>query len=136
MIYALLIPLAIFSGYRELRPEATARTNADWIFVTVTFVGCSIFPLGAVAYGFKYSNKKTMQRPTWDRHPIGWWTDTLQPLRFSLIYMTLFALGAFFALPGADERGRMLFLSLVAIPAGLFVGERLVYAVYRKRIVA
>jgi hypothetical protein len=134
VIYLLLIPLVIFSGYRELRPEETARTNADWIFVTITFVGGSVFPLCAVAYSFNYSKKKILQKPSWDRHPLGWWTDTLQSLRISLVYSALFAFGALLALPGADEKGRMIFFWLVAMAAGLFVGERLVYAVYRKKI--
>ena len=136
VIYVVLVPLALISGYRELSPEATAGTNADWIFITITFVAMSLFPLGAVAYGFKYSKKERMQKPTLDRHPIGWWTDTLQPLRFSLVYTALMAVGALFALPSADDKGRMIFFFLVAMPAGLFVGEKLVYAIYRKRIEA
>jgi hypothetical protein len=134
VIYAVLIPFAVYSGFRGLRPEATAGTNPDWIFASITFVLLSLFPLGAAAYGFRYSKKEAMQRPSWDRHPLGWWTDTLQRLRFCLIYTSLMALGAAFALPSADEKGRMMFLFLVAMPAGLFVGERLVYAIYRKKI--
>ena len=46
------------------------------------------------------------------------------------------AVGALFALPSTDEKGRMIFFFLVAMATGLFVGERLVYAIYRKRIEA
>lgn len=136
VIYAVLIPLITVSGYRALGPEATAGTNVDWIFVAVAFVCLSLFPLGAIAYGFHYSRKEKMRGPTWDRPPLGWWTDTLQPLRLCLVALTLYAFGALFALPSADQRGRMTFFFLVAMPAGLFLGERLVYAIYRKKISA
>lgn len=134
VIYLVLIPVTILGGYRELSPEATARTNADWIFVSITFITCVFFPIGAVTFGFKYSGKAFMQRPTWDRHPMGWWTDTLQSLRLMLVYAALAALGAAFAFPHADKKGQMVFVFLLAMPVGLFIGERLVYAVYRKRI--
>jgi hypothetical protein len=136
VIYIVLVPVTLISGYRELSPEATAGTNADWLFITITFVAMLFFPLGAVAYGFKYSRKEKMRRPTWDRHPIGWWTDTLQPLRVSLVSTALMAVGALFALPSADSKGRMIILFLFAAAAGLFLGEKLVYAIYRKRIEA
>jgi hypothetical protein len=134
VIYAILIPIVIISGYRALSQEATAGTNVDWIFVTVAFVGLVAFSLGSVTYGFRYSKKEKMKRPTWDRHPIGWWTDTLQSLRFCWVSMALYAFGALFAFRRADEKGRMMFFFLVAMPAGLFVGERLVYAIYGKKI--
>ncbi len=134
VVYAALAPIAVYSGYREMSPEATAGTNTDWVFVTITFVLMSVFPVAALAYGLRHSNKQKMERPTWDRHPLGWWTDTLQPLRFSLVYTSLYALGAAFGLPGADEKGRMMFFFFVAMSAGLFAGEKLAYAIYRGRI--
>lgn len=134
IIYLILVPFALVSGYCELSPEETAGTNTDWIFIVTTFVSLALFSVGAVAYGFRYSNKDMMRRPSWDRHPIGWWTDTLQPLRFTMVYTALMALGALFALPNADDKGRMVFFFLIAVTAGVFVGEKLVYAIYRKRM--
>jgi hypothetical protein len=133
-IYLALVPLSAVGGYREMQPEATAGTNADWIFVSITFVTCSVFPIGAAAYGFRHSGKSHLRRPTWDRPPLGWWTDTLQPIRVSLAYAALAVFGAALALPHADEKGRMMFWFLAAMAFGLFIGERFVYAIYRKRI--
>lgn len=133
-IYAVLIPVIIALGYTSLSPERTAGTDVDWILVSIVFVVLVFFPLGAVAYGFSHSKKETLQRPTWDRPPIGWWTDTLQPLRVTLAYLILFAIGETFALADADEKGRMMFFLFVAMAAGLFIGERLVYAFYAKKI--
>jgi len=133
-IYAALIPVIIVLGYTSLSPERTARTNVDWILISITFVALLFFPLGAVAYGFSHSKKETLRRPTWDRPPLGWWTDTLQSLRVTLAYMVLFTIGGTFALADADEKGRMLFFLFVAMSAGLFIGERLVYAFYGKKI--
>jgi hypothetical protein len=44
------------------------------------------------------------------------------------------SVGACLALPKADQRGVMMFWSSVAMSAGLFIGERIVYLVYAKRI--
>ena len=135
-IYAALIPVIIALGYTSLSPERTARTDVDWTLVSITFVVLLFFPLGAVAYGFSHSKKEALQKPTWDRPPLGWWTDTLQPLRVTLAYMILFAIGQTFALPNTDEKGRMMFFLFVAMSGGLFIGERFVYAFYRKKIAA
>ena len=134
IIYILLIPFTIFTGFHSLRPEDTAGTNPDWVLVIVTFIACSFFPLAAVAFGLNYTKKDSIQKPTWDRHPIGWWTDTLQSLRFTLVYLSLYALGAVFAFQRADENGRMMFFFILSMPVGLFLGERLVYAIYRNKI--
>jgi len=132
--YVIFAPITVYSGYSEMSPNAVAGTNADWFFIAVTFIGCAIFPAGAVAFGLAYSRKEAMPTPTWDRHPFGWWSDTLQPLRISLIYSVLYAIGAAIALPTSDHKGRMIFFFLSAIAAGLFVGERIVYVIYRKKI--
>jgi hypothetical protein len=71
-------------------------------------------------------------RPSLDRHPFGWWRDTLQPLRISVIGACLYFLGAYFALPHTDRRGVMLLWFYPALAAGLFIGERIV--LYRERI--
>ena len=134
IIYIIFIPIAVYSGYSQMSPAAVAETNADWVFVAVTFIGCVIFSVGAVAFGFTYSKKEKMPIPTWNRHPFGWWSDTLQPLRISLICSVLYVMGAAVALPNSDYRGRMIFFFLAAMASGLFVGERVVYVIYRKKI--
>jgi len=134
IIYGVLIPIMIFSGYQDLQIEVTEKTNADWIFIGAAFVLTALAPIGLVAYGFLYSKKESMRKPTWDRHPIGWWTDTLQPLRVTLLLTALYTLGAAMALPNAGKKGVMIFIFYSASTAGLFIGERLAYLVYRRKI--
>jgi hypothetical protein len=74
----------VIGGYESLLPEHTAGTNADWIFVTITFVTTCLFPLGAMAYS-RRRGVETFRKPSLDRHPLGWWSDTLQPLRVSWV---------------------------------------------------
>ena len=129
-IGAILIP---WSGYRSLDPAETARTDADWLFVSITFVVTCLFPIGAMAYSRSIGVQK-FRRPSLDRHPLGWWRDTLQPLRVSLVAAALFFVGACFALPHADARGVMILWFYAASALGLLIGERLVYVIFRKRI--
>jgi hypothetical protein len=124
----------VIGGYHSLSPERTARTNADWIFVSVTFILTSLFPLGAMAYS-RRRGVETFRKPSLGRAPLGWWTDTLQPIRVSWVTMALIWLGSCFALSKTDHKGVMLFWFYGAYVSGMFIGERLVYLVYRKRVV-
>ncbi len=123
----------VIGGFSSLSPERTAQTNADWIFVSITFVTCSLFPLGAMAYS-RRRGVETFRKPSLDRHPLGWGSDTLQPLRVSWVCMALFWLGSCFALPKTDHKGVMLFFFYTAMVTGLLLGEWIVYRVYAKRV--
>jgi len=129
-IYLAGAVLCIFGGYNSLSPARTAGTNADWVFVTIAFVATSIFPLAAMAYSRRRWKVEVYRRPSLDRHPIGWWRDTLQPIRVSLVAMALYWIGSCAALPKYDHKGVMLFWFYTATVIGLFVGERIVYTVY------
>jgi hypothetical protein len=133
-VYVVGAPLVLVGGYRSLSPAETAHTNADWLFVSITFLLTCVFPLGALAYS-RGIGVQEFRRPTLDRQPLGWWRDPLQPLRVSVVSAGLYFLGACLALPHADNRGIMLVWFYAALAAGLFIGERLVYRVYRGRIV-
>jgi hypothetical protein len=132
-IYLAGAVLCVIGGYGSLAPEDTANTNADWIFVTITFVTTSLFPLGVIAYS-RRRGIETFRRPSLTRQPLGWWSDTLQPLRVSLVSTALYCLGSCFALPKTDHKGVMLFWFYAAMASGLFIGERIVYRVYAKRV--
>ena len=132
-IYSIAAILTLWGGYRSLDPAQTARTNADWIFVSITFVLTCLFPLGAMAYS-RSIGVQEFRRPSLDRHPFGWWHDTLQPLRASLVAAVLYLVGACFALPHTDARGVMILWFYAASALGLLMGERLVYVIFRTRI--
>lgn len=133
-IYAVLMPLCGYGGYRMVRDAGEMPSGVNPAAVAVAFVASTIAPLLLVAYGFSYSRKDKMRRPSWDRHPFGWWTDTFQPLRVSMVFCLAYAAGAALALTAAVEKGRMSFFLLAAIATGIFIGERLVYVIYRRRI--
>ena len=132
-IYLAGAVLCVITGYGSLSPQSTADTNADWIFVSITFVLTILFPLGAMGFS-RLRGVETFRKPSLDRQPLGWWSDTLQPLRVSWVCMALIALGSCFALPRTDHKGVMLFLFYTAMAGGLFIGERIVYRVYAKRV--
>ena len=123
----------LVGGYRNVLPEQAKGTNADWILTSVAFLAASIMPLAFMAYS-RRRGTTVYRRPTFDRWPLGWWSDTLQPLRVSLIASVLTGIGAAVALPQVDHKGVMLFFTYAAFAAGLGLGERFVYWVYADRI--
>jgi hypothetical protein len=114
--------------------QLLSYSDIDWVAITVGFVMTLIMPLGLFAYAAHYSKKATMQQPSFDRHPFGWWTDVLQPLRVSVLGTVLQTFGflmAFFS--GGGEPPMVIYLS-VTLSTGIVLGERLVYRVYKARI--
>ncbi|MDR3576443.1 MAG: hypothetical protein P4L50_21450 [Anaerolineaceae bacterium] len=132
-IYSAGSILCVIGGYVSLAPVHTADTNSDWIFVTITFVATSLFPLGAMTYS-RGRGVKTFRKPTLDRAPHGWWTDTLQSIRVTLGCMASYWIGSCFALPKTDHKGVMLFFFYTAMVSGLLLGEWIVYRVYAKQV--
>jgi hypothetical protein len=133
-IYVAAAILCVIGGYCSLAPKRTAGTNADWIFVTITLVFSSLMPLGTMAYS-RRCGIETFRRPSLDRAPIDWKCDPLQSMRATYIGMTFCLVGAGFALTTTDHKGIMLFWFYAAFVVGLFIGERIVYLTYTKRIV-
>ena len=133
-IYVLLALSALWSGYQSLAPQNTANTNADWVFVSVSFVGTALFPTLALAiYGSRASG--LFPRPSFRRRPVGFWrTDPLQLLRLTMLWTACSAVGALCALPATDQKGVMLFWWWLSLTSGLFLGERLACLVHRRRI--
>src|SRR5215212_3146290 len=107
LIYLAGTVLCVFGGYFSLAPERTAKTNADWVLITILFIATCLFPVGAMAFG-RRNGIETFRRPSLDRPPLGWWRDTLQPLRVSQVSIWLYLVGACFALPKTDQKGMML----------------------------
>jgi hypothetical protein len=116
-IYVAGALLCFVSGYRSLDAARTAQMSTDWTFIAIAFVGTCFFPLVAMAYSRRIG-VESFRRPSLDRGPIGWWRDTLQPLRVSLVGMTLYFVGSCFSLPKADHRDLMVFWFYAAATLG------------------
>jgi hypothetical protein len=132
-LYIAAALFALWSGYESLAPQQTVHTDADWVFVCIVFAVMCVFPVGMMAYGLR-TGVQQFRRPSLDRHPFSWWHDTLQPLRVVSVGTALTFVGACFALRHTDHRGLMMFWFYAALAIGVFIGERIVYLVYRERI--
>jgi len=119
-----------FIGYHSLDPARTADTNADWIFVSISFVGTCLFPLISLTI-CRRRGIETFQRPSFRRQPNG----PLQSIRLFVASLFCYCVGSAIAIPATDHKGIMLFWFHAAMALGFFVGERLAYWVYAKRIV-
>ena len=135
VLYFVGLASAAYSGYSQLQPHNTAKTNGDWIFVAVSFVISVAAPILAVAVA-RNRGVEVFRRPSLTRQPFGWWSDTLQPIRLVLIGFLCAGAGAAFALKNTDPQGVMLFYWFAAMALGWFIGERIAYAWLRDRVVA
>jgi len=136
-IYAVSFFLSLIQGYRSVLPGQVKDTDAEWFLVPLAFLGGLILPLFFMAYSrYRRGAVEVYRRPTFDRWPLGWWNDTLQPIRLTLIGSVLQVIGAVLALPRVDQRGAMVFGMYAALAVGLTLGERLVYRVFTDRIAA
>ena len=135
IVYSALFIVILVGSHEATWPHPQTPTNADWIFISISFFMLWGFCPLAVAFGFAHSKKEFFEKPSWTRQPLGWWTDPLQPIRISLVSSLAVVLGAATGLSRADEQGMMLFLWYVSITLGLFFGERTSYWIYRKRII-
>jgi len=125
--------LCVVGGYRNLAPECTSHFDMPRSFIVVSFFFFCVAPLGISVLRNRFGIESVFQRPSLDRTPFSR-RDILQVYRLFWVSCALTSLGGCFALPNADHGGVMMFWSSVAMSAGLFIGERIVYLVYAKNI--
>jgi hypothetical protein len=131
--YTIIFCAGPIQGYYSGLTERAKTTNAGWIFVAIIFVIMLAFPVMAMAYS-RLRGVATYMRPSFNRWPFGWWSDTLQPIRVTVVWSMLYALGAVLALLRVDHQEALFVWFYVAWALGLWLGERLIYWVYADRI--
>jgi hypothetical protein len=120
--YLVLFAAAFLSGL-TIFGQAQSRTNVDWVFVAVSFLGFLAFPSLAVGYARSRTANRLPVASFWRGFRGGWWVDPLQCVRVtSLLLMGLF-LGSLFTLPHARSQSVMLVWWDAAMAAGSTVGE-------------
>jgi hypothetical protein len=133
-IYLCWAILCVVSGYRNLAPERTTYFYPSWEFIVFNFFFFCVMPLAVTVLKQRFGVEMIFRRPSPDRSPFVWGRDPLQVFRLFVISSVSILVGAGLALPKAGHRGVMMFWTCAAVAAGLFIGERLVYLVYAKRI--
>jgi len=133
IVNLVLIASAVYGGFEAIQPRHHSNTNVDWTFIAISFVVTSIFPWGAMLHS-RSTGVTEWKRPSFNRNPLRWWKDPLQPLRITILGVCAYLLGGAAALPHTDEQGLMLFWWNVAILVGLSLGERFVYWWFRAQI--
>jgi hypothetical protein len=132
-IYVVWAVWCILGGYRTVAPDRTADFYMPWQFIVFSFFFFCLMPLAITALRHRFGIETVFRRPSLDRTPFSR-RDILQVFRLFSVSSALMVVGACLALPNADHRGVMMFWSGVAMSTGLFVGERILYLVYAKRI--
>jgi RHS repeat-associated protein len=134
VLNSVLIALAFRGGYISMNPDRLRHTNPEPILCLIILLVMPLFPLGAVAYSIGRWKSDQLPRPSWSRNPLGWWRDPLQSLFIFTFIMAAMAIGSAFQKPTFGSVGFWTLGVYVCIAIGLFVGQILVYRIYRQRI--
>jgi hypothetical protein len=133
LLFIALGLLGLASG-AGLLGKSGVETNVCWTFTAISFALCLAFPPLAVLYA-RSRSAAPLPRPSFARGFQGdWWSDPLQCLRATLVFLAGLVLGGGFSAIGADGQGVMLFWWQVAMLTGLVLGERVVYVAFHKDI--
>lgn len=133
-IYLCWVVVCLASGYGMLAPEHTAPFKGmPWSDIVMFFLFWCIAPMAVMALNF-HGLDVIFRRPSLERPPWGGRNDPLQFFRLGLVTVVSVSVGACFALPKANQGGAMWFWAMITGTVGFFIGERLVYWVYAKRI--
>ena len=131
-----LIMLALPGGYKSISPERLRNKNPDLIFCGSILLLTPLVVLGIVNYSIRRWNQSRLGRPSLSRGPLNWWHDPLQSLFISTCVMVSMAVGGALRHPAIGSVGFWMVSTYICIALGLFVGQILVYRIYRSNIIA
>ena len=134
IVNLVLIADAFREGYLSLTPDRLRHTNPDPILCLIILVVMPLFALWAVTYSIRRWKSDPLPRPSWNRNPLRWWRDPLQALFVLTCIMTATAIGSAVRQPTFGSVGFWTLGMYACLAIGLFVGQILVYRIYRQRI--
>ncbi len=128
------IGLGFLGGYKTMNPESLRHINPDATLCLIILFIMPLFALGSVSYSVRRWNRGPLSRPSWTRNPFDWWGDPLQSLFILTCYMGAMAVGSAFRHPSFRSVGFWTLGVYACFTLGLWLGQILVYRVFRKRI--
>lgn len=135
ILNSVLIALAIRGGYVSLSPERLRHANPEPILCLIIPLVVTLFSILAVAYSVRrWKSSDPLLRPSLTRNPLNWWGDPLQSLFISMCAFIAAAVGAALRRPSFGSVGFWALGVYACFGIGLFVGQALVYRIYRQHI--
>jgi len=134
VLNSVLIALAFREGYLSLTPDRLRHTNPDPVLCLIILLAMPPFALWAVTYSIKRWKADPLPRPSWNRNPLRWRRDPLHALFVSTCIAVATALGSAVRQPTFGSVGFWTLGVYACFAIGLFVGQILVYRIYRQRI--
>ena len=131
---SVLIALAFRVGYVALTPDKLRQTNPGPVLCLSVLLLTPLFALWAVTYSIRRWKADPLPRPSWNRNPLRWWRDPLQGLVISTCIAAATAIGCAVRQPTFGSVGFWTLGMYACGAIGLFVGQILVYRIYRERI--
>ncbi|SRR6266403_3798518 len=130
----MLVALGFWGGYKSMAPDRLNHTNADAVACLVILLAMPLFAVMSVGYSIRRWKSDQLSRPSWSRIPLNWWRDPLQSLSIMMCIMAAMAIGAALQHPALGSVGFWTLGVYACFAIGLFVGQILVYRIYRQRI--
>jgi hypothetical protein len=134
MLNSVLIALSFGEGYVSLTPGRLRHTNPGPILCSIILLITPLFVIWTVAYSIRRWESDPLRRPSWGRNPLNWWCDPLQALFISTNVLAAMAIGGALQQPTFGSVGFWTVGVYACFAIGLFVGQILVYRIYRQRI--
>lgn len=131
-----LVALALPGGYKSLSPENLRNKNPDLILCGLILLVTPLFALLSVNYSIRRWSHGRVERPSLNRNPLNWWHDPLQALFISTCAMVFMTIGGALRRPALASVGFWMIATYACFALGLFVGQILVYRIYRENITA
>ncbi len=131
---SILIAGSFREGYVSLTTDKLRHTNPDPVLCSIILLITPPFAIWAVAYSLRRWKSDPLPRPSWNRNPLNWWRDPLQALFISTCATAALAIGSAFQRPTFGSVGFWTLGVYACFAIGLFVGQILVYRIYRQRI--
>ena len=122
---------AAFLGGLSISGTTHGRTNVDWVFVAVSFLGLLVFPSLAVGYVRSRTTTRLPAASFSRGFRGGWRADPLQCLRVTSLLLSGMFLGSLFTLPHAASQGVMMVWWYAAMALGSTAGEFVALKTFR-----
>ena len=134
ILNSVLIALALRGGYVSLSPDRLRHANPEPIVCLIILLGAILLSVSAVGFSIRRGKSEPLPRPSWTRNALNWLGDPMQGLFISTCIMVALTIGSALHLPKSGSAGFWTLGVYAYFSVGLFLGQILVYRIYRQHI--
>jgi hypothetical protein len=131
---SLYLALFAFSVWGGTRPFDASHSNADWVFIAISFLFFGVLPILVVWDAYKHRACELLRSSLFRGFKGLWWKDPLQCLFLTTLLMGGNFLGALFTLPNDDAKQTTIVYWKASMLLGLLIGDLVTWLRFRSVI--